>query len=151
MIKDGVGDGGYPISGDPFLTKTLLLSLYSILCWYQPSGFCESPIFEGVVLPHFSFRWAFCLFFFSLLRALFCLIFFFLMGFLPLFLFFSEGVVLPHFFSPGLFCLVFSFLFFLVCFCFPEFVFCLIFSGSIHSLMLTEELILDEGVELVRI
>ena len=57
--------------------------------------------------------------------------------FLPLFLFFSEGVVLPHFFSPGLFCLVFSFLFFLVCFCFPEFVFCLIFSGSIHSLMLT--------------
>ena len=107
MIGDGVGDGGYPISGDPFLTKTLLLSLYSILCWYQPSGFCESPIFEGVVLPHF--------------------------------------------FSPGLFCLVFSFLFFLVCFCFPEFVFCLIFSGSIHSLMLTEELILDEGVELVRI
>ena len=55
MIGDGVGDGGYPISGDPFLTKTLLLSLYSILCWYQPSGFCESPIFEGVVLPHFFF------------------------------------------------------------------------------------------------
>ena len=107
MIGDGVGDGGYPISGDPFLMKTLLLSLYSILCWYQPSGFCESPIFEGFVLPHFSFRWAFCLFFFSLLRALFCLIFFFLMGFLPLFLFFSEGVVLPHFFSPGLFALFF--------------------------------------------
>ena len=61
MIGDGVGDGGYPISGDPFLTKTLLLSLYSILCWYQPSGFCESPIFEGVVLPHFFFPGLFCL------------------------------------------------------------------------------------------
>ena len=111
------------------------------------------PFFEGVVLPHFFFSVGVLPLFLFFIEGVVLPHFFFLMGFLPLFLFFSEGVVLPHFFSPGLFCLDFSFLFlfFLFCFCFPEFVFCLIFSGSIHSLMLTEELILDEGVELVRI
>ena len=56
MIEDGVGDGGYPISGDPFLMKALLLSHHIRCC----AGISQ---LDSVNLPF--------------LRVLFCLIFLF--------------------------------------------------------------------------